>query len=145
MYLNVYLTNNIKDDCIHGKLILCENNFFLSFYWEIIDIYHCIRFMYTAWWFDLHRLWSDSRSRLSWHPSSHTKNKEKKLLFVKRTLRIHSVSFPMCRSDNSRHFFLHCIPSIHLLTESLYLFNTFFQLPIPSASGNYRNCCIIWQ
>lgn len=67
--------------------------------------------------------------------------KKKKLLFVKRTLRIYSVSFPMCMSDNSVNY----SRRIHLLTESLYLLNTFFQLPLPSASGTHRNCCIIWQ
>ena len=45
-------------------LVSCKS-FFFQFYWEIIDIYHCISFRCTAWWFDLHILWNDYHNRFS--------------------------------------------------------------------------------
>ena len=35
-----------------------QKEIFFQFYWELIDIHHCIHLRYTAGWFDLHILWN---------------------------------------------------------------------------------------
>lgn len=37
-----------------------------QFYWEIMDIHHCISLRHRASWFYLHILWNDYHNRISW-------------------------------------------------------------------------------
>ena len=45
--------------------------FFLQFYWNVINMQHCIGFKYTEYWFDLHTSWNIYHNKFSEYPSSH--------------------------------------------------------------------------
>ena len=50
-----------KEYCRHvlnEKPGLQTAGFVAHFYWEIIDIHHCVSLWCMAWWFDLHGLWN---------------------------------------------------------------------------------------
>lgn len=50
--------------CLLSIVDKCDY-YFLQFYWEIIDLYHCRSWKHTAWWFDLHILWNDDCNRFN--------------------------------------------------------------------------------
>ena len=50
-------------------IIFKEFSFFFRFYWDIIDIQHCINLRCTAW-FDVHTSWNVYHDKFNEYPSS---------------------------------------------------------------------------
>ena len=74
--------------------------FFFQFYWDIIDIQHCISLRSTEW-FDLHTSWNGYHSRFSEHLSYHIDAKWKKrkiVFFLIRTVEIYCLQFSSVQS-----------------------------------------------
>ena len=85
--------------------------FFFQFYWDIIDIQHCINLRSTEW-FDLHTSWNGYHSRFSEHLYHiDAKWKKKIVFFLIRTVEIYCLQFSsvqslsrvrLCNPTNSR-------------------------------------------
>ena len=135
----------------HTHKLRIKQNFF-QYYWEIIDIHHCINLKYTAWWFDLCILWNDYHNRFSWHPSSPIgKIKIKNILFVMRTLRFYSLNnFPTYHRAILAIVIMLYITSLvltYLITESLYLLITLLQFLLfpPFAYSNHKSDLFFYE
>ena len=61
--------NNSQSNPVWGFIGLSQPLFFSEpiplpqFYWEVIDIHHCVSLRHTTWWCDLHILWNDYHKR----------------------------------------------------------------------------------
>ena len=124
----------------HSRSVICSlwassiYSFFFHFYWDIIDMQHCITIPCTER-FDLHALWNDDHNTLSEYPSSHADMKLKKwkkcfflwwefLGFTLLTAFIHNIeqclSHPSCctpttyLSYDCRFLLLHHLHPIHI-------------------------------
>lgn len=141
-------------------IVFCKGleGIFSPVYWGIVDIYHYINLMCTAWWFDLCLLWNDSHSRFTNIHLSNiatTKRKRKKNFFLNWELLGYILLINLlciiqqCKLESCTY--VHYILSIYLSYNWKFLtsdhgFPISLAPPFLSfASGNYESDLFVYE